>query len=195
MGKQNIVNLGRVNLPFTNILRLVKEKTTNVESKFDTDSTSWYRHRNKKQLAFSKKIIDLYHPNKNVAHYYRYTNKKLAELLPKNFWSRFKMDKEKCRIDILHHAPGTVSIPHIDRYHTMMQDLKLKNDKVKREQIRRLWIPLTDTKMGHALFVGNEVAYNLKRGTVLTFDKNIVHSGCNIGYEDRYVLTVTGFYG
>ena len=62
-------------------------------------------------------------------------------------------------------------------------------------RIRRLWIPLTEPKLGHALFVGNDVAYNLKRGTVLTFDKNILHSGCNVGYEDRYVLTLTGYYG
>ena len=194
MGK-NIKYLGCVKLPFKKILTLVKKKSTRVEHSFDTEKPNYHRNRNKKQLAFSKKIVELYHPNKNIAYFYRYTNEKLVNLLPKNFWSKFNMDKERCRVEILHHPPGTVSIPHIDRYHTMMKDLKLLNDKKKRKQVRRLWISLTDPKLGHALFVGNEVAYNLERGTILTFDKDIPHSGCNVGYEDRYVLTVTGFYG
>jgi hypothetical protein len=60
------------------------------------------------------------------------------------------------------------------------------------KKIKRLWISLTEPKLGHALFVGNDVAYNLKQGTVLTFNKDILHCGCNAGYEDRYVLTLTG---
>ena len=45
----------------------------------------------------------------------------------------------------------------------------------------------------NVLFVEDEVAYNLKRGTALEFDNNLIHAGGNIGYQDRYVMTVTGW--
>jgi len=189
----NIQYLGRVKLPFGKILNLVKNKSTKVNASFDTEDNCHVVDRNRDQLDFSKKILKLYHPKKNVAYFYRYTNKMLSSLIPKSFWKKYNMDQETCRITIMRHTPGTVSIPHIDRYYNAVKELGKKGLDTNR--IRRLWIPLTEPKLGHALFVGNDVAYNLKRGTVLTFDKNIPHSGCNVGYEDRYVLTLTGYYG
>ena len=196
MPKKNNINFhGRLKLPFEKMLRLIKHISTTVESSTDTEKKNYHLNRNKKELAYSKKIIKLYHPNKNIARPIRYTNPKITNMIPDSFWKKFKMDKNRSRVQIMHHPPGTVSIPHIDRYHRMMQDLKLKNDPSKRKHVRRIWISLTEPKLGHALFVGNEVAYNLKRGTILTFNADIPHSGCNVGDEDRFVLTVTGFYG
>ena len=189
----NIQYLGRVKLPFGKILNLVKNKSTKVNASFDTEDNCHVVDRNRDQLDFSKKILKLYHPKKNVAYFYRYTNKMLSSLIPKSFWKKYNMDQETCRITIMRHTPGTVSIPHIDRYYNAVKELGQTGLDVTK--IRRLWISLTEPKLGHALFVGNDVAYNLKRGTVLTFDKNIPHSGCNVGYEDRYVLTLTGYYG
>jgi len=190
---KNIKYLGRVKLPFDKILNLVNLKSTKVNPTYDAEDTCHTVDRNKKQLAFSKKVLKLYRQKKQFAYFYRYTNQALSDMIPNNFWRKYNMDKATCRISIMRHPPGTVSIPHIDRYYNARKELGQKGlDSTK---IRRLWIPLTEPKLGHALFVGNEVAYGLKRGTVLTFNKDIPHSGCNVGYEDRYVLTLTGYYG
>ena len=190
---KNIKILGCVKLPFKKIINLINDKKTSVNTTFDTEDKCHFVNRNKRQLAYSKRIHELYHPNKKIGLFYRYSNIKLFDLMPKNFWSKFNMDKNTCRITVMRHTPGTVSIPHIDVYHNAVKELGKKGLDTKK--IRRLWIPLTDPKLGHALFVGTEVAYNLQKGTVLTFNKNIPHSGCNVGDEDRFVLTLTGYYG
>jgi|TARA_R100000027_G_scaffold65081_1_gene59226 hypothetical protein len=190
---KNIKYLGRVKLPFDKILNVINLKSTKVNTTNDTEDTAHVMGRNKEQLAFSKMILKLYTPKKNIANFFRYTNKALSDMIPKSFWKKYKMDKATCRIAIMRHPPGTVSIPHIDRYYNAVKELGKKGLDTNR--IRRLWIPLTEPKLGHALFVGNEVAYALKRGTVITFNKDVPHSGCNVGYEDRYVLTLTGYYG
>ena len=196
MNKKNKINYhGRVKLPFEKMLRLTKHKSTQVERPPDTENKNYHLNRNKKEMAYSKKITKLYSINKNTALAFRYTNPKITNMIPDSFWKKFKIDKNRARVQIMHHLPGTVSIPHIDRFHRMMQDLKLDNDPNKRKQVRRIWVSLTEPKLGHALFVGNEVAYNLKRGTILTWNANEIHSACNVGDEDRFVLTVTGFCG
>ena len=190
---KNIQYLGRVKLPFDKILKVIHLKSTKVNTTYDTEDTCHTVDRNKEQLAFSKKILKLYHPKKNIAYFHRYTNQTLSDMIPNSFWKKHKMDKATCRITIMRHPPGTVSIPHIDRYYNARKELGQKG--LDATKIRRLWISLTEPKLGHALFVGNEVAYGLKRGTVITFNNDIPHSGCNVGYEDRYVMTLTGYYG
>ena len=190
---KNIQYLGHVKLPYKEILSLIHLKSTKVNTTYDTEDDCHFIDRSKKEMEYSKKIHALYHPNKKIGLFYRYSNKKLFGLMPKNFWKKFKMHKDTCRITIMRHPPGTVSIPHIDVYHNAVKELGKKGLDTNR--IRRIWIPLTEPKLGHALFVGNEVAYNVKKGTVLTFNKNIPHSGCNVGDEDRFVLTLTGYYG
>jgi len=46
------------------------------------------------------------------------------------------------------------------------------NTDVEFDSIVRLWIPVEDCKMGHALFVEDEVLYNFKAGEVYTFDNH-----------------------
>jgi hypothetical protein len=192
---KEITYLGKVKMPFDEMIKLTSKKSTRIDATFDNERASYHKNRNRDQLAFSKKVKKLYTPNKNVCYYYRYTNTILFEMIPAGFWRKYKMDKNKSKVQILHHPPGTVSIPHIDRYDSMLRDFGLENNPKKRKKVRRLWISMTDPKLGHALFVGSDVAYNLKKGTILTFNQDTPHSGCNVGHEDRYVLTVTGFYG
>ena len=185
---RHIQILGRVKLPFDEIISLINHRSTKTDASFDTERPSYQRNRTKLQLQQSKKIIGAYRSKKDVTYFYRYTNDKLLGLMPASFWKKYNILKNSCRAQILRHTPGTVSIPHIDRYDSMMKEMDLKD----RKKIKRLWISLTEPKLGHALFVGNDVAYNLKQGTVLTFNKDILHCGCNVGHEDRYVLTLTG---
>jgi hypothetical protein len=190
---KHIKYLGRAKLPFDKILKTIYLKSTKVNAIYDTEDKCHTVDRNQKQLAFSTRILKLYRPKKDITYFYRYTNKALHDMIPRSFWKKYGMDKNTSRITIMRHPPGTVSIPHIDRYYNARKELGQKGLDTKK--IRRLWITLTEPKLGHALFVGNEVAYGLRRGTVLTFNNDIPHSGGNFGYEDRYVLTLTGYYG
>ena len=61
---KNIQYLGRVKLPFDKILKVIHLKSTKVNTTYDTEDTCHTVDRNKEQLAFSKKILKLYHPKK-----------------------------------------------------------------------------------------------------------------------------------
>ena len=187
---QQIEYLGKVKLPFDRIIMMTGHPHTVVDASYDTDRPSYHRNRTKTQLNMSMKIKKLYRNKKDAMYFHRYTNPKLIDLIPASFWKRYQMSKQFCRAQILEHRPGTFSIPHIDRYDSMIKNLSDK--KLDHRQIQRLWISLTKPKMGHALFVGDDVAYNLPQGTVLKFNKDVLHSGCNVGHETRYVLTLTG---
>jgi hypothetical protein len=189
MGK-HIEYLGKIKLPFEKIIKITRHRDTVVDASYDTDRSSYHRNRTKSQLQMSKKIMGLYKGMKNATYFYRHTNPKLIGLIPDAFWKRYSISKQACRAQILEHPPGTMSIPHIDRYDSMIRSVSGAD---RHRQVKRLWISLTKPKMGHALFVGDEVAYNLAQGTVLTFNKDVLHSGCNVGHETRYVLTLTGF--
>lgn len=193
MSSKNISYLGNVKLPYEKIFRMLKSISTKSDLIYDTEDNGHFVSRNKEQLRYSKKINLLYHPNKKISRFYKYSNPKFIDIIPKTFWNKFKMRKDTCRISIMKHPPGTVSIPHIDVYYNSIKTIGDKGLDVSK--VRRLWIPLSDPNLGHALFVGNEVVYNVKKGTVITINNSVPHSGCNIGDEDRYVLTITGYYG
>lgn len=83
--------------------------------------------------------------------------------------------------------PGYFHAPHIDRYRTSVYPY---DADVEFDSIVRLWIPVEDCKMGHALFCENEVLYNFKSGEVYTFGNYDLHSGTNAGLDVRYTLLI-----
>ena len=88
---------------------------------------------------------------------------------------------------VLRVNPGQFQAPHIDRYKTSVYS---HNADVEFDSIVRLWIPVEDCKMGHALFCENEVLYNFKSGEVYTFGNYDLHSGTNAGLDVRYTLLI-----
>ena len=96
---KNIQYLGRVNLPFEKILSIIKSKSTKVNTTNDTEDTAHIMGRDKQQLAFSKMILKLYRPKKNIANFFRYTNKALSGMIPKSF--KASLDVKKVNLDIL----------------------------------------------------------------------------------------------
>ena len=191
-----IQHLGYVKFPFKKILGVMNLKSTVCDEGSDVERINFYRNRDKKQLKFSKKVKALYGDKADFTYFYRYKNTpKIKELIPASFWRKYKISKDHCDIRLIRYKPGTASIPHIDRYAELMKKGQEYYKGFHEHKIKRLWITLTEPKMGHALFVEDEVAYNLKKGTVLTFPSDVVHAGCNVGHEDRFILTVTGYYG
>ena len=182
---------GKIRLNFAKVFSILKDKTTVMDYTVDSQRKNYYKSRNKKELQFHKTIAESYAIN--IQKFYRYVNVKFKDTLPSNFWQKFNIERDTARVQVMCHKPGTVSIPHVDKYNSFLIDEKQTSNKAKRKKVKRIWITLTEPKMGHALFVGKEVAYNLPKGTALEFDHNQVHSGGNIGYEDRYVMTITGW--
>ena len=182
---------GKVRLNFAKVFSILKDKTTVIDYTVDSQRKNYYKSRNKKELQFHKTIAKSYEIN--IQKFYRYVNVKFKDTLPSNFWQKFNIERDTARVQVMCHKPGTVSIPHVDKYNSFLIDEKQTSNTAKRKKVKRIWITLTEPKMGHALFVGKEVAYNLPKGTALEFDHNQVHSGGNIGYEDRYVMTITGW--
>ena len=185
---KNINYLGIVNLPWQKFFKLLKDNSTKVEFNFDPGIIL---HRTKAQTNLQKKILKMY-PKKSQK-FYRYTNKNFSNLIPNKIWKKFKIQKEDAKILILRHTPGTFTAPHFDTYYNFLKSKNKKNAKNTRKNVVRIWVSMTDPKLGHALFVGNNVAYNLKKGTALTFKHNVYHSACNAGWEDRYILTITSW--
>jgi len=182
---------GKIRLNFKKVFSIMKDKTTLMDYTVDSQRKNYYKSRNTKELQFHSKIAKSY--KNDIQKFYRYVNVKFKDTLPSNFWQKFKIDRDTARVQVMCHKPGTVSIPHVDKYNSFLIDTTKTSNKEKRKKVKRIWITLTDPMMGHVLFVQNEVAYNLPKGTALEFDNNLIHAGGNIGYEDRYVMTVTGW--
>jgi hypothetical protein len=188
---KNITYLGVVKLPWKSFFDLLKSKSTFIEHQYDSKRKNFYMNRTKKELKIQKEIVKKYPMSTQL--FYRYTNKKFKDLIPLKLWKKFSIDKNTARVQVMRHTPGTVSLPHVDRYNSFLTDIGKDKSIVKTIKIKRIWITMTDPKLGQALFVGNAVAYWLKKGTALTFNHRVYHAGCNTGIEDRYTLTITGW--
>jgi len=126
-----------------------------------------------------------YNPDNCRRH--EYISDKLYDLLPTSFLKKNNFGKDVI-IKILEHPPGTFTFPHKDTYDYIKTKLSLD----KESKIKRLWIPCTDYKFGHALFIGNDVIANYKAGDVFEIEGSILHSGANAGVEKRRIMTITG---
>jgi hypothetical protein len=185
---KNINYLGTISLPWNKFFKLLSHSST---EEVHGHHSNILTNRTQVQKKLQKKILLLY--PKISQKFYRYTNQKFFSLIPNNFWKKFKVKKDGARVSVLKHTPGTFTAPHIDTYDNFFKGIgKLQSNK-NRNQVVRIWISMVKPKLGHALFVGNEVAYNLKKGTAIKFNHNVYHSGCNAGWEDRFILTVTGW--
>jgi hypothetical protein len=144
-------------------------------------------HYSKKRDAteIEKKIYEAYRKdNKTFSTiYFEYQSNEFNAIIPKIFYEYYNFPKNECYVKILKMPPGNFMIPHYDNYSG------LKNSK---NNSSRLWVSLTDPKFGHLLVIENAVYHMVEQGTVTHFKKNQLHFSANLGYEDRYVMLITG---
>ena len=144
-------------------------------------------HYSKKRDStdIEKKIYETYavHDKSLSTIYYEYQSLEFNKKIPKEFYDYYNFVEEKCYIKILKMPPGNFMIPHYDNYSG------LKNPDA---DASRLWISLTEPKFGHLLIIDDRVFHMVKQGTVTRFEKNELHFSANLGYEDRYVMLITG---
>ncbi len=116
--------------------------------------------------------------------YVHYEIDEISNLISIDFLRRFNLDKDKTRIVLRKNFPKRIWAPHRD-YFISTFSKPIKN-------MVRLWVSLTEPKFGHVLVVENKVLYWVEQGTVVTWDPKELHTGANLGIENRYFLTIVG---
>jgi hypothetical protein len=186
-------------------IKLSKSICDNLLKLIKTDSTIETRVRepgSRKGFITTEKeytILEKYKQHKESG-YINYTSKKIENIIPDYIFEYFNLEKLKCKIEIKEFLPGKLHIPHKDYYanysHGLTNESVYNFNENTEIQINnyfiRIWISLTEPKFGHVLIIENKALYWLDQGTIVTWDKNELHSAANLGYENRYIMTITG---
>lgn len=157
--------------------------TKNIEICKSHFKTHYSKQRDSTDIE--KKIFETYRQNDKSQStiYYEYQSPEFNKIIPDSFYQYFNFIEDKCYSKILRMPPGNFMLPHYDNYSGL---------KDSSRDASRLWISLTEPKFGHILVIEDTVFYMVKQGTVTHFKKNELHFSANLGYEDRYVMLVTG---
>jgi hypothetical protein len=147
------------------------------------------------------KILEAY-KNHSESGYSNYSSQKINDLISQDIFDYFGLDKNQCKIDVKRFLPGKIHIPHKDYYinykyslidvNGEMQYIHDENKVPLTSKVIRLWITLTEPKFGHILIVENQPLYWLDQGTIVTWEDSELHTAANLGYDDRYIMTITG---
>ena len=134
--------------------------------------------------------------------YTNYAAEDISNLLPDNLFTYFSLDRKDCLVDVKKSSPGKIHIPHKDYYINYKYNLVdvngnlefvSKQEKlIEDRKIIRLWITLTEPRFGHILIVENKTYYGLPQGSIVTWEADELHTAANLGFEDRYIMTITG---
>jgi hypothetical protein len=68
----------------------------------------------------------------------------------------------------------------------------MPKDSMNGVDVIRLWITLTEPRFGHVLIVEDKPFYWLEQGSIVTWETHELHTAANLGYEDRFIMTITG---
>ena len=87
---------------------------------------------------------------------------------------------------------GTVMPTHQDRYKAYIERFGLHG---KERTIRRALVLLENWRPGHYLDVMGDPFVKWKAGDVVEWVYDTPHTAANIGFDDRYTLQITGWFG
>ena len=167
-------------LNFKKIFSIIK----NTKPKYKTPWESPYWAKGRSELE--KKVSKQY--NKKSSSYYAYENEKFNSCIPESILKQFNLNRKTIFIQVVKLCPGNFIPPHKDRYN----NYKTKHNITKKQKVVRIWIALSNPKFGHALFLEDDVIYNIPRGGYFILPGHKLHSGVNAGTEDRYFMTIDG---
>ena len=180
----------------------------------DRDGTSAFISRTKGGIRESTTVKDknmfvdqreylilTHYENHQESGYTNYAHQDMAELVPDKIFDHFSLDRHDCKVDVKKFSPGKIHIPHKDYYINYIYNMVDCNGVISYENkanydisrpVIRLWITLTEPKFGHILIVENKTYYNLPQGSIVTWNPDELHTAANLGYEDRFIMTITG---
>lgn len=174
---------GTLDIDYDAMMELIKQSTHEKSSVYDRPD--YIRTRTGDQKKITQKCADWY---KHSSYSYKIKNNEFKSLIPGDFYSRFGMKEDPVDISVFKFEPGQFTPPHVDNMGASLDVLG-----TVKENVKKLWVALSHPEFGHAFFVGNEVVYNVPRGTVIETDFiSDWHSGVNAGITDRYILTIMG---
>ena len=92
---------------------------------------------------------------------------------------------------------GQILVEHIDNFAAREEredSFKIINIDKQPELMRRFAIMLDDWKLGQVFQLGTANFHQWRKGDCITWDwKDIPHATCNMGWEDRPMLQITGY--
>jgi len=177
--RKDYTNHGVIDVNETLLWEIVNR--TKAEPRIEFASDHWHISRNNTEF----KVKDIYHHDSCA--YDIYDNDDIEKCLPNDFWDKFGIDKSRTSYQFLHYLPGRMIPPHIDRYNFVKKKFNLSVD----HPIKRILITCCAPTFGFATFIENSCVHDVPKFTALTWASDAMHSACNVGIEDRYVLTVT----
>jgi hypothetical protein len=83
--------------------------------------------------------------------------------------------------------PGKILPYHRD----LFKSYKERNHISDKQPILRIIVFLEDTKAGHQLWIEEEPCFG-PAGSYFGWGQNTVHMAANLGWEDRYIMQITG---
>ena len=110
------------------------------------------------------------------------------EQLPQVFYDvlkNFNIDKPVVAVNKM--VPGQVLPYHKDRFAEYKRRNNISND----DSIVRYIVFLHDQKAGHQLWIEDQVCTG-SAGCYFGWDDYTIHMAANLGWEDRYILQITG---
>jgi len=83
--------------------------------------------------------------------------------------------------------PGKILPFHRDLFKTY----KKRNNISDKQSITRIVVFLEDTKAGHQLWIEDYPCFG-KAGSYFGWERDTIHMAANLGWEDRYIMQITG---
>lgn len=108
--------------------------------------------------------------------------------VPEVFWNiakEFEFEKYVIALNML--KPGNIIPFHKDTYYRFRNNFEIARDT----SIHRVIVFLHDPKPGHQLWIEDDICLG-KKGSYYGWIDNTSHMAANLGYENRYVLQITG---
>jgi len=110
------------------------------------------------------------------------------ENLPQVFYnilSLFDINKPVVAVNKL--SPGQILPYHRDKFSTYIK----RNNIKETDTIVRYIVFLHEQKAGHQLWIEDKFCTG-KAGSYFGWEGNTIHMAANLGWEDRYILQITG---
>jgi hypothetical protein len=151
------------------------DKTWNDE---DYINLSWYTNEDHEERFNATVNTETYNVGVAICN----------ENLPQVFYDlldNFNIKKPVVAVNKL--SPGKILPYHKDKFVAY----KKRNNVSDEEQIVRYIVFLHDSKAGHQLWIEDNICVG-PVGSFFGWDKDTIHMAANLGWEDRYILQITG---
>lgn len=175
---------------FTHICRFIAD-WSDVIAEYDPKAWPSY-YNNPKQITKESTINSA---TTNLESFYGISNVKNDLFNKVAEWLGIELDTVK--ISYHNQKTGQMCVEHFDNFlmfRTDNKDNDLDSKPSNPESMRRFAIMLSDWQLGQVFMLGNGLFHQWRAGDCITWEwQDIPHATCNMGWEDRPMLQITGY--